>query len=191
MHNPMGRMLNHVIDFPCSATESSMEALKQPTIRTVAIIAEGVPERDTKHLIAYARAHNKVMIGPATVGGVQAGAFKIGDTAGTLDNIIACKLNRPGSIGFVSKSGGMSNEMYNVLARATDGLFEGESWGSDHHRHSTAQREVYKCGSTMICSDPDTLDPPLRHCDWRRLLPWVHLIRPLPALPEHSTGKHT
>lgn len=55
----------------------------------------------------------------------QAGAFKIGDTAGTLDNIIACKLHRPGSVGFVSKSGGMSNEMYNVLARATDGLFEG------------------------------------------------------------------
>lgn len=66
-----------------------------------------------------------MLIGPATVGGVQAGAFKIGDTAGTLENILACKLNRPGSIGFVSKSGGMSNEMYNVLARATDGLFEG------------------------------------------------------------------
>lgn len=59
----------------------------------------------------------------------QAGAFKIGDTAGTLDNIIACKLHRPGSVGFVSKSGGMSNEMYNVLARATDGLFEGKSLG--------------------------------------------------------------
>lgn len=63
----------------------------------------------------------------------QAGAFKIGDTAGTLDNIIACKLYRPGSVGFVSKSGGMSNEMYNVLSRATDGLYEGEKgaggWG--------------------------------------------------------------
>lgn len=56
---------------------------------------------------------------------LQAGAFKIGDTAGTLDNIIACKLYRPGSVGFVSKSGGMSNEMYNVLSRATDGLYEG------------------------------------------------------------------
>eukprot|EP00983_Pelagomonas_calceolata_P053492 1143307-Pelagomonas_calceolata.AAC.12 len=33
--------------------------------------AEGVPERDTKLLIAYARANNKVIIGPATVGGVQ------------------------------------------------------------------------------------------------------------------------
>jgi hypothetical protein len=42
---------------------------------------------------------------------LQAGAFKIGDTAGTLDNIINCKLHRPGSVGFVSKSGGMSNEV--------------------------------------------------------------------------------
>lgn len=57
---------------------------------------------------------------------MQAGAFRIGDTAGTLENIIACKLHRPGSVGFVSKSGGMSNEMYNVLSRATDGLYEGE-----------------------------------------------------------------
>lgn len=37
-----------------------MAALKQPTIRVVAIIAEGVPEADTKQLIAYARSNNKV-----------------------------------------------------------------------------------------------------------------------------------
>ena len=49
-----------------------MEALQQPTIRVVAVIAEGVPEADTKRLIAYARAHNKILIGPATVGGIQA-----------------------------------------------------------------------------------------------------------------------
>ncbi|GJN32074.1 hypothetical protein PR202_gb20548 [Eleusine coracana subsp. coracana] len=105
-----------------SAAASSMAALKQPTIRVVAIIAEGVPESDTKQLISYAKANNKVIIGPATVGGIQAGAFKIGDTAGTIDNIIQCKLYRPGSVGFVSKSGGMSNEMYNTIARVTDGI---------------------------------------------------------------------
>ncbi|KAF3597290.1 hypothetical protein DY000_02025797 [Brassica cretica] len=82
-----------------SVVASSMAALKQPTIKVVAIIAEGVPESDTKQLIAYARANNKVVIGPATVGGIQAGAFKIGDTAGTIDNIIQCKLYRPGSVG--------------------------------------------------------------------------------------------
>ncbi|KAL8481778.1 hypothetical protein ACS0TY_028072 [Phlomoides rotata] len=83
------------------------------TIRVVAIIAEGVPESDTKQLIAYAKTNNKVsndpeiflvVIGSATVGGIQDGAFKIGDTAGTIDNIIQCKLYRPGTIGFVSKS---------------------------------------------------------------------------------------
>lgn len=58
---------------PCSsAYESSLEALRQPTIRVCAIIAEGVPERDTKQLIAFAQANKKIIIGPATVGGVQA-----------------------------------------------------------------------------------------------------------------------
>ncbi|GKC20853.1 ATP-citrate synthase beta chain protein 2 [Tanacetum coccineum] len=71
-----------------SAAASSKLALKQPTIRVVAIIAEGVPESDTKELISYARPNNKVVIGPTTVGGIQAGAFKIGDTARTIDNII-------------------------------------------------------------------------------------------------------
>lgn len=58
-----------------SAFDSSLEALQQPTIRVVAVIAEGVPEADTKKLIAYARAHNKVLVGPATVGGIQVGTF--------------------------------------------------------------------------------------------------------------------
>lgn len=44
-----------------SAFASSMEALLQPTIRVVAIIAEGVPEGDAKKLIAYARSNNKVL----------------------------------------------------------------------------------------------------------------------------------
>ncbi|CDF32141.1 ATP citrate lyase [Chondrus crispus] len=119
-----------------SAYSSSYVALKQPSIRTIAIIAEGVPERDTKKLITYANRNSKVIIGPATVGGVQAGAFKIGDTAGTVENIITCKLHRPGSVGFVSKSGGLSNEMYNVLARVTDGLYEGIAVGGDAYAGS-------------------------------------------------------
>ncbi|KAG5049640.1 hypothetical protein JHK85_010743 [Glycine max] len=41
-----------------------------------------------------------VVIGPITDGGIQASAFKISDTAGTIDNIIHCKLYRFGSVGF-------------------------------------------------------------------------------------------
>eukprot|EP01018_Ginkgo_biloba_P032324 Gb_32255 [translate_table: standard] len=127
-----------------SASASSMSALKQPTIKVVAIIAEGVPEGDTKQLIAYARANNKVIIGPATVGGIQAGAFKIGDTAGTIDNIIQCKLYRPGSVGFVSKSGGMSNELYSAIARVTDGIYEGIAIGGDVFPGSTLSDHVLR-----------------------------------------------
>mmetsp|Transcript_2972 Transcript_2972/g.7253 ORF Transcript_2972/g.7253 Transcript_2972/m.7253 type:complete len:612 (-) Transcript_2972:171-2006(-) len=120
-----------------SAYDSTMAALRVPTIRTIAIIAEGVPELQERKLAAEAIKCGKIIIGPATVGGIQAGAFKIGDTAGMADNIIACKLYRPGSVGFVSKSGGLSNEMYNILSQKTDGLFEGIAIGGDVFPGST------------------------------------------------------
>ena len=120
-----------------SAYESSDQALDEPTLQTVVIVAEGVPISDVRRLIAKAARNHKVIIGPATVGGIQAGAFKIGDTAGMMDNIVACKLYRPGSVGFVSKSGGLSNELYNILSKTTDGLFEGISIGGDVFSGST------------------------------------------------------
>ena len=36
------------------------------------------------------------IIGPATVGGIKPGCFKIGNTGGMLDNILESKLYRPG-----------------------------------------------------------------------------------------------
>jgi len=116
-----------------SAFDSSMEALDTETIRTIAVIAEGVPERHARILSQTAKAKGKWIIGPATVGGIKAGAFKIGNTAGTMDNIKMAKLYRPGSVGFVSVSGGMSNEAYNVVSRTTDGVNEGIAIGGDAH----------------------------------------------------------
>lgn len=120
-----------------SAYAISKEALETDRIRTVAIIAEGVPETRARELAHLAKERNKWIIGPATVGGIQAGAFKIGNTAGTIDNIIESKLHRSGSVGFVSKSGGMSNEMYNIIARNSDGIFEGYAIGGDRYPGST------------------------------------------------------
>ena len=120
-----------------SAFPTTMEALENPNIRVVAVIAEGVPERKARIMAATAREKGKWIIGPATVGGVKAGCFKIGNTAGTIDNIIESKLHRPGSVGFVSKSGGLSNECYNIIARNTDGLYEGIAIGGDAYPGST------------------------------------------------------
>jgi ATP citrate (pro-S)-lyase len=120
-----------------SAASSTEEALAISQILTIVIIAEGVPERSAKLLRAKAKALGKVIIGPATVGGVKAGCFKIGNAGGTIENIIESKLHRPGSVGFVSKSGGLSNEAYNIIARNTDGLYEGIAIGGDTYPGST------------------------------------------------------
>jgi ATP-citrate lyase alpha-subunit len=116
-----------------SAYPTSKEALESKSIRTVVIIAEGIPERQSRHLIKIAEEKNKNIIGPATVGGIKAGAFKIGNTAGTTENIILSKLYRPGSVGFVSKSGGLSNEMNFMIAQNTDGIYEGIAIGGDRY----------------------------------------------------------
>ncbi len=120
-----------------SAYSTTLEAMEHEQIRTIVIIAEGVPERRARHLRHLAKQKGINIIGPATVGGIKAGAFRIANTGGTIENIVASKLHRPGSVGFVSKSGGMSNEMYNVLARVTDGVNEGIAIGGDAFPCST------------------------------------------------------
>lgn len=120
-----------------SAFETTMEALEEPTLRTVAVIAEGVPERQSRVMSATARKLGKVVIGPATVGGMAAGAFRIGNTAGTIENITASKLYRPGCVGFVSKSGGMLNEAFNIISRNSNGIYEGVAVGGDRFPGST------------------------------------------------------
>ncbi len=120
-----------------SCAESTMEALETKNIRTVVMIAEGVPQRDTRKIAQYAKNNGKWVIGPATVGGIKAGCFKIGNTAGTMDNIKDSKLYRPGSVGFVSVSGGLSNEGYNIVSRNTDGIYEGYAVGGDVYPGST------------------------------------------------------
>lgn len=119
------------------AFKTSVEALEAPTIKTLIIIAEGVPEHKARILRRMAQEKHKWIIGPATVGGIRAGAFKIGNTGGTIENIVESKLHRPGSVGFVSKSGGMSNEMYNIIARNSDGIVEGIAIGGDRFPGST------------------------------------------------------
>ncbi|HIC08934.1 MAG TPA: ATP citrate synthase [Aquificales bacterium] len=114
-----------------TAYKVTMEALDIPTIRTIAITAEGIPERFALEMREKAKQLGKWIIGPATVGGIAAGAFRIGNAGGTLQNIVNAKLHRPGSVGLVTRSGGLFNELSNVIARNADGIVEGIAIGGD------------------------------------------------------------
>ncbi|PIO62755.1 CoA binding domain protein [Teladorsagia circumcincta] len=120
-----------------SVYETVLEALQFSQIRVIAIIAEGVPENQTRKLIKMASEKGVTLIGPATVGGIKPGCFKIGNTGGMMDNILASRLYRPGSVAYVSRSGGMSNELNNIIGANTDGVFEGIAIGGDRYPGST------------------------------------------------------
>ncbi|CAF4637082.1 unnamed protein product [Rotaria sp. Silwood1] len=127
-----------------SAYESTMETLKYPQIRSIAIIAEGIPEQLTRSMIRVANKRGVCLIGPATVGGLKAGCFKIGHTGGMLDNILMSKLYRPGSVAYVSRSGGMSNELNNIICRNSDGVYEGIAIGGDRYPGTTFTDHIYR-----------------------------------------------
>ncbi|RDA94880.1 hypothetical protein CP533_4292 [Ophiocordyceps camponoti-saundersi (nom. inval.)] len=128
-----------VVNFASSRSvySSTMELMEYPQIKTIAIIAEGVPERRAREIAHVAKKKRVTIIGPATVGGIKPGSFKIGNTGGMMDNIVASKLYRKGSVAYVSKSGGMSNELNNIISQNTDGVYEGIAIGGDRYPGTT------------------------------------------------------
>merc|ERR1719436_1249538 len=116
-----------------SAYDVALEAIHgfADTIKTHAIIAEGVPEAFTRRLHEAAAKKRVGILGPATVGGMMPGRFRIGNAGGAVENLLLAKLYRPGSVGYTTKSGGMSNELNNIVALNTDGVREGIAIGGD------------------------------------------------------------
>jgi len=114
-----------------TAYDVTMEALNLGGFKTIMITAEGIPERLARGMNAYARELNVTVIGPATVGAIVPGAFKIANIGGTIENIINSKLHRAGSCGLVTRSGGLFNELANIIALNADGIAEGVAIGGD------------------------------------------------------------
>ncbi len=114
-----------------TAYDVTMEALNLGGFKTIMITAEGIPERLARGMNAFARENDVTVIGPATVGGIAPGAFKIANIGGTIENIVNSKLHRAGSCGLVTRSGGLFNELSNIIAINADGIAEGVAIGGD------------------------------------------------------------
>lgn len=113
------------------ASRITRKSLDLPGIHTIMITAEGMPERHARALKLRARELGKTLIGPATVGAIVPGAFKTANIGGTVENILASKLHRPGSCGLVTRSGGLFNELAHTIALNADGIAEGVAIGGD------------------------------------------------------------
>jgi ATP citrate (pro-S)-lyase len=74
-----------VVNFASSRSvySTTLECLEYAgQIKAVALIAEGVPERHAREILWKAREKGVLIIGPATVGGIKPGCFRIGNSGG-------------------------------------------------------------------------------------------------------------
>ncbi len=129
-NHPEARVFLNFASFR-TAYDVTIEALKLKHFKTIMITAEGIPERMARTINVEARKQHITLIGPASVGGITAGAFRIANIGGTLENMIQSKLHRPGSCGLVTRSGGLFNELANIIAQNSDGIAEGIAIGGD------------------------------------------------------------
>jgi ATP-citrate lyase alpha-subunit len=116
-----------------TAYDVTMEALDLKQFRVIMITAEGIPERMARVMNHRARKEGVTIIGPATVGAIAPGAFKVANIGGTIENIVKSKLHRPGSCGLVTRSGGLFNELSNIISLNADGISEGVAIGGDRY----------------------------------------------------------
>ena len=73
-----------VVNFASSRSvySSTLEILSFSQIKSIALIAEGVPERHAREILHLATSKGVLIIGPATVGGIKPGCFRIGNSGG-------------------------------------------------------------------------------------------------------------
>ena len=116
-----------LIAVPPTAVLAAVTEATEARVPLIVILTEHVPTRMTAQIIARARAAGVRIIGPSSVGILSPGKGKIG-AIGSSD---IADVFRPGSIGIVSKSGGMTAELAVVLGRAGFGVSTAVGIGGD------------------------------------------------------------
>lgn len=115
------------------AISSSIEIFETlPNVIGGTIFAENVPEQHSLSMYQYITTKQKFIIGPASVGIIIPGHFKIGAIGGTdYRQLIDSKLFTPGAIAVISASGGMVGEIIRVVAQQNKRISFALSFGGD------------------------------------------------------------
>ncbi|MDO8599635.1 MAG: CoA-binding protein [bacterium] len=116
-----------LVAVPPAAVLAAVTEATEARVPLVVILTEHVPTRVTAQIISRARAAGVRIIGPSSVGILSPGKGKIG-AIGSSD---IADVFRPGSVGIVSKSGGMTAELAVVLGRAGFGISTAVGIGGD------------------------------------------------------------
>jgi len=110
---------------PAFTKDAVLEAIANG-IKLIVIVTERIPRRDVAEMVEFAGLHGARIIGPNCLGIIVPDVIKMGGTAKD-----AAKAYTPGSVGVISRSGGMTTEMSSTLTAAGLGQSTAVSIGGD------------------------------------------------------------
>jgi len=119
---------------PLSVRSAALEAI-DAGVSLLIIMTERVPRRDIVEVIEWAVEAGTRIIGPNSLGMISPGRWKLGAIGGRLDD--ARKAYSPGPVAILSRSGGMTTEIANLLTANGIGQSLCVSIGGDYIVGST------------------------------------------------------
>ncbi len=109
-----------------AAKDAAFEALENG-INLLNIITERIPTRDVWKIKKRADSKGATVVGPTSVGIISPGKAKLGPIGGNEPE----KVYKPGKVGVISKSGGMTTETAWVVRQAGYGISTAAGLGGD------------------------------------------------------------
>ena len=118
-----------VVTVPPAFTKDAVFEAIENGIKLIVVVTERIPRRDVAEMVELANLRGSRIIGPNCLGIIAPGVSKMGGIGGPAKD--AAKAYEPGSIGVMSRSGGMTTEISSTLTAAGLGVSTAVSIGGD------------------------------------------------------------
>jgi succinyl-CoA synthetase alpha subunit len=118
-----------VVTVPPAFTKDAVFEALENGIKLVVIVTERIPRGDVAQMVELATERGARIIGPNCLGVIVPDVIKMGGIGGPAKD--AMKSYTPGSVGVISRSGGMTTEMSSTLTAAGLGQSTAVSIGGD------------------------------------------------------------
>src|SRR5213080_112630 len=118
-----------VVTVPPAFTKDAVFEAIENGIKLIVIVTERIPRRDVAQMVELANLRGARIIGPNCLGVIVPGVCKMGGIGGPAKD--AAKAYKPGSVGVMSRSGGMTTEISSTLTAAGLGQSTAISIGGD------------------------------------------------------------
>jgi succinyl-CoA synthetase alpha subunit len=118
-----------VVTVPPAFTKDAVFEALEHGIELIVIVTERIPRRDVAQMVELADQKGARIIGPNCLGVIVPDVIKMGGIGGPAKD--AAKAYTPGSIGVMSRSGGMTTEISSTLRAAGLGQSTAVSIGGD------------------------------------------------------------